>query len=170
MTFDLIQPEGILLFGRPLTLAPPIPNPAFPRFPLQSNTPKCRDSEPSGLGVLRNEGPTAPPPKPRRQSPFQSHSLHSILFPSHRARHPGGLCQTLGTSFPLVPAGPQFHGKRGRQEGTDRWTWTGCGKASPTGRRREAGAPLEAGGSGPLGAGSGSLQSCPISSGAGVAA
>lgn len=46
-----------------------------------------------------------------------------------------------GTSFPSVPAGPQFRWKRGRQEGTDRWTWTGCGEASSAGRRREAGAP-----------------------------
>lgn len=100
--------------------------------------------------------------------PFQT-----SLLPSHGARHPGSLCQAQGTtSFPLVPAGPQFleppeegQAGRDRQMDSDRLRQSSFHGQAEGGR-----APLQVGGFGPPGAGSGSLQSCPIGFGAGVAA
>lgn len=65
MDFDLIQPGGILLFGKPLPWhhqsqsqlsSDSLSNPASPKF---------GDGELSGLGDFENQGPEALPPKHR---------------------------------------------------------------------------------------------------------
>lgn len=174
MTFDLIQQGGILLLGKPLPWhhqpqsqlsLDSLSNPATPRF---------RDGKPSEARVLENQGPTAPPAKQRQHCSFQStNGLQTSLLQSHRARPPGGLCQALSTSsFPLVPAGPQFlEPPEEGQAGGDKQMDSNRLRQSSFHRQVEGG--LSSSSSGRLwgpGAGSGSLQSCPIGYGAGVAA
>lgn len=160
---DLIQYRWVFLGGKPFPWHHQAHSQLSPASP-SNPPPQCRRGELPAPWVLETQGHSALPVSTRRHT--------TRFFPA--------CCGSMEQGTPRASArlwalplflqsllGPssQSHWKRGRQEGTDRWTRTGCGKTPSTGRQREARAPLHAGGSGPLGAGSGSLQSCPIALG-----
>ena len=137
-------------------------------------SPKFRDGECSRLGVLESQGPAVLPPKHRRPSSFQSTVSKLACCSPMEHGTLGGFCARPRALPPFLwslldPQIPRATGRGAGRKGQTR-TQTRCGKAPSTGRRREAELLFKWEALDLPGAGSGSLQSCPIGSGAGVAA